>query len=106
MVLKQADLQMTRDIVSGVIQRLPDDTLDSQHVLVSGAQWTYGLNSSKQSVGFYIRPAESPFKNTTLMPLRLAKRVQEFSGGTVVTVRDYLTDILRMLDRMINSAHN
>jgi hypothetical protein len=62
-------------------------------VIVSGTQWAYGQNKHGNA-GFYLRPWADPLAGVSVMPLKLAKRVKEFSGGHIVSVPIYLGRML------------
>lgn len=82
---------------------LRDLSGDNDYVLASGSQWIYGTNDHGD-VGFYLRPTFHPLKGVQVFPLKLARRMQEFTGGQLLSVQMYLQQVIDRIDSLKNKT--
>lgn len=71
------------------------------YVILAGPMRAYGLRRNRRDVGFFLRPWDDPLRNVSVMPKKLARRIQEFSGGHVVQVSKYICDHITAVDECI-----
>jgi hypothetical protein len=83
-----------------IVSELYENTPEEDCILTSGERWVYGCNEAGER-GFYLRTFSHPLENVTIMPLKLAARMHEFTGGSVSSVKLYLGQLLRTINNSI-----
>lgn len=76
----------TVDSLDALIKSRP--VPDVEHVIVSGWR-AYG--ESEGGPGFKMRPLHNPLQGASVLPLKLAVRMSEFTGGSICTATYYLS---------------
>lgn len=74
---------------------------EDDYLIVSGPQWAYGRSNDNSRLGFFLRPMDDPLLGVAVMPLRLARRIQEFMGGSLMSAAAYLDKAIERLDGCI-----